>query len=71
MGKLSQAWKQTPWGKVWAAALIVMIGAFVGALVDGLSVRSAVIFAVLCGPGFLAFATVASLFICFASPQSD
>lgn len=71
MGKLIRAWAETPWGKLWAAALIIMIGAFIGPLLDGFPIRSAAIFGVLCGPGFLAFVTIASLVMAYVWPELE
>jgi hypothetical protein len=68
---LGRLWQETPWGHLWAAAIIVMIGAFLGALVDGFGLGKAVIVGILCGPGFLALLTILGFILSFISPQSD
>ena len=51
--------------------MIVMIGAFIGALFDGFGLWEAIVFGVLCGPGFLALLTIAGTVISFLGLQSD
>ena len=68
---LGRFWQETPWGKLWAAAMIVMIGVFIGALLDGFGLGGAIVFGVLCGPGFLALLTIAGAVISFFGLRSD
>jgi hypothetical protein len=59
--QLPRLWKQTPWGALWGMALVVMIGSFFFTLMDGFSLPEAIVWGVLCGPGFLAITTIVSL----------
>jgi hypothetical protein len=58
---LQTAWTQTPWGTMWAFALIVGACGIVACLVEGWTLGTSVIFGLLIGPGWLAVLTCAAL----------
>lgn len=67
----ARLWGKTPWGLLWGTAIVVMIGAFVFALLEGFSLGKAIVWGILCGPGWLAIMTIVALVISFFAPQSD
>lgn len=62
---LSRSWRETPWGMLWGMAIFVMIAAFVLAILDGFSIGKAIVWAILCGPGWLAALSILGLIISF------
>jgi hypothetical protein len=67
----SELWQETPWGSLWIAAILVMIGVFVGMLFDGFGLGTAIVFGVMCGPGFTAVMGLAGIILSYFWPPTD
>jgi hypothetical protein len=65
------AWAQTPWGALWAFALIVAACGIGACLMEGWTLGAAITLGLLIGPGWLAFTTCASLIYWFFGGRSD
>lgn len=63
LSRIGKYWKETPWGTLWAFVIVLMVGAFIGSLLDGHSVTNAIVYGVLIGPGFLAALTLIGLVV--------
>ena len=58
---LGTFWAATPWGALWAFGLIVAACGFVACVIEGWTLGASLVFGLLIGPGWLAFATCAGL----------
>jgi hypothetical protein len=54
-------WADTPWGGLWAMALIVGAGALIAALLDGWTLGASIVVGLLAGPGWLAICACVGL----------
>jgi hypothetical protein len=68
---LEAFWAATPWGGLWAFALIVAACGFVACFVEGWTLETSIVFGLLIGPGWLAFATCVGLIYWACGGQSD
>ena len=64
-------WTATPWGALWVFALIMAAGGIVACLVEDRTLGAAIVFGLLIGPGWLAFATVAGLIYWVCGGRTD
>jgi hypothetical protein len=65
------AWAQTPWGALWAFALIVAACGIGACLTEGWTLGASITLGLLIGPGWLAFATCAGLIYWALGGRSD
>ena len=68
---LRTAWAQTPWGALWAFALIVAACGIGAGVAEGWTLGASIVFGLLIGPGWLAFATCAGLIYWAFGGRSD
>jgi hypothetical protein len=58
---LSEAWDNKLWGALWGVAMIVMVLASIGALLDGWTLDRGLVIGLIAGPGGLASLTFLGL----------
>jgi hypothetical protein len=64
-------WAATPWGVLWAFVLIIAACGIVAGVVEGWTLGASIVFGLLIGPGWLAFATCAGLIYWAFGGRSD